>query len=171
MPNDTSAPRMKQLTIRGSRTGTRFELNQEVAVDIGIKPVEFPLLLVEKLDARPARFEFLVSALRVVVHDLILLDAGRNKPCCVEVGIDLGELEGKGVDDAGLVVMFAQDFGDDFKMLLGHDFLLNKSESGDSDTVTLKACNVAGLELGLFPVLEVNDGVGGVTVLGLIDKV
>jgi hypothetical protein len=95
-------------------------LNDKVAVKFNVKRFE-RLLLLQEFEARPARFEFRAGALRVVVHDSVLLDAGRNKPCCVEVGIDLGELEGKGIDDAGLVVVFAQDFGDEDEVFFGHD--------------------------------------------------
>ena len=121
MPNDTSAPRMKQLTIRGSRTGTRFELYGVVAVKGDVKVLKLALL-VQELKAREFGFEFGVGALRLGHgHSLFRIETSLDEAFGVEVGVELGELEGKGVDDAGLVVVFTQDCGDDFKMLLGHD--------------------------------------------------
>jgi len=68
-------------------------------------------------------FDLSVNFLGFGGHGLSLfgIEAGFDEAFGVEVGVELGELEGKGIDDAGLVVVFAQDFGDDFKMLLGHD--------------------------------------------------
>ena len=93
-------------------------MDQEVAVDIGIKPVEFPLL-VEKLDARPARFEFRVGALRLG-HGLSLfrIETSLDEALGVEVGIGRLEVSCEFHDKGEVCVLRLEDCGDSFKVFL-----------------------------------------------------